>query len=416
MKNNLVTLLVSGLLASGVGTVDAATWVPFSATAGVQCSPIDINDSGMTIGACSPANVAGNVVPWVADAAVHGAQTPLAPLASGQSCGAIRISNAGQILGGCVNAVNAGFAVVWNAASPAGTPLQLAPLPAQYLIIIKTRDADVETSPAVMNHRGDVVGTSSSSSGAGTVVFYPVGSGTPQPVSSFGDNCSAVDVNLPASGNLKIAMNCPNGAGNFTAKVAEQTGSTFAVTALALPTGASYCRVNRVNASSQFLGTCFYPNSAANVNKSAFWGSSTSAPIMLTLSTGSKNSGIDLTDTGFALVRHKAADGIPQRLLWFPSTAPLPIVQFINLPAGIKWGTTGIIANGNRVALDVLTSDQHFAACTWMPTTSGDPAVCLPSIGSGNSGLAALSQNGAYMAGEVMTDNQTSIAVSTALP
>lgn len=406
-------LLVGGLSIVGLGGAQAATWVAFSSSAGAQCTPASINNSGMTVGNCTPASTTANNVPWVGDGAAHGAQLPLATLVSGQPCSVWGLAHSGQAVGDCSDANNASFAVVWGSVSPTTTPLKLDSLPATLLIPL-LRPKDVDTTGTAINGQGDVVGSSFNASRQGTVVFYPAGTGAPQRVSDWGDGCAAVDVNLPASGNLMIALNCPNSAGNSTAKVAEKTGAAFSVTSLALPTGASYCTVSQTNNASQFIGTCIYPNSATNVAKSAYWSSNTAAPLVLTLSTGSRNTAVGINQAGLALVVQTTIEGRRQYIAWQPSTLPLPIVQFIPLPTGSVWGDAGAIAGGSRVTLNAVTPSQYITGCTWAPSAG---SVCVPTIGGGsNSQVAVISENGSYMAGMVLDAAQTVISVTTTLP
>ena len=413
MKLSAVSILGFSLYAMAVSVAHAATWAPFSATAGAQCAPIDINDSGITVGNCRPASATANNVPWVADGAAHGAQTALPPLASGQPCSVWAVSNNAKVVGDCRDANNADFGTVWNATTPAAPPTKLDSLPATLLIPL-LRPKDVATSGAAVNDQGDVAGSSYDASNRGTVVFYPAGSGTPERVSGWGDNCTVADLNLPSTGTPQIALNCPNNAGNTTPRVAEKTGLSYTQTDLALPAGASYCTVSTVTNTAKFIGTCVYPDSAVNVAKSAFWGSKTAVPLVLTLSSGSKNKAINLNEAGTVLVAQNTADGRQQFMTWLPSPLPIPVIAIIPFPSGSVWGQAGAIASGNVVGLSILTSDQYSQACTWTQTAG---TVCLPSIGGGkNSEVTVMSKNGTYMAGVVTDATQTAVAVTTTLP
>lgn len=413
MKLSAITILGLGLYATGLSVAHAAAWTPFSATAGAQSVPIDINHSGITVGNSKPASTTANNIPWVADGAAHGAQTELAALAIGQPCSVWAVSNNGKIVGDCRDASNSHFGVVWEAASPGTVPTKLDPLPATLLIPL-LRPKDVATEGVAINDQGDVAGSSYDANGRGTVVFYATGSGSPERVSGWGDNCTVADLNLPTTGAQQIALNCPNSAGNTTARVAEKTGLSYTMTDLALPTGATNCIVNSANKALSFVGTCLYPNSAVNVAKSAYWSSKTATPLVLTLSSGSKNMPVNFTDAGLVLVAQNTADGRNQYMTWQPAPIPIPIITIITFPSGIVWGEAGVIVNGNVVGLNILTSDQYTQGCTWTATAG---TVCLPSIGGGkNSRVTAVSKNGAYMAGVVMDAAQNAIAVTATLP
>ncbi|MGR3965207.1 hypothetical protein FW800_12215 [Pseudomonas sp. 910_23] len=413
MKSSVMIILGFGLYATGLSVAHAAAWVPFSATAGAQCAPVDINNTGITAGNCRPASTTANNVAWVADGAAHGAQSALTSLASGQPCSASALSNNGKVMGNCNDASNSNFGVVWTATSPAVAPIKLDSLPATLLIPL-LRPKDVATNAVAINDRGDVAGSSLDADNQGTAVFYANGSGTPERVSNWGDNCAVADVNLPTTGTPQLALNCPNNAGNTTARVAEKNGVSYSMTDLALPTGASYCTVTRAINASSFVGTCIYPNSAVNVTKSAFWSNKTAAPAVLSLSSGSKNMALGINEAGRVLVSQSTVDGRNQYMMWLPSPLPIPIIAIIPLPTGSAWGEAGAITSGEIVALNVLNSDQYSQGCTW--TQSAGTVCLLPISGGKNSEIRAVSKNGAYMTGMVLNATQTAIAVTTTLP
>lgn len=413
MKLSAITLTGLGLWTAGLSIAHAATWTPFSATVGAQCAPVDINDSGTTVGNCKPASATANNIPWVADGSAHGPQTALPPLASGQPCSVWVVSNNGKVAGNCRDASNSHFAVVWDAASPGTAPTKLDSLPATLLIPL-LRPKDVATESVAINDQGDVAGSSFDADSRGTVVFYASGSGTPERVSGWGDNCTVADINRPTTGTPQIALNCPNNAGNTTPRVAEKTGLSYNLTDLALPTGASYCTVSSATNTARFVGTCIYPNSSVNVAKSAFWSSKNAMPLVLNLSSGSKNMAIDINEEGLVLVSQNTADGRYQYMTWVPSVLPIPVITIIPLPSGSVWGEAGAISSSTVVGLNILTSDQYSQGCTWTPTAG---TVCLPSIGGGkNNQVTVISKNGTYIAGVVMDSTQTVVAVTTQTP
>lgn len=120
MKLSAITLLGLGLYATGLSVAHAATWTPFAVTAGAQCAPIDINDSGITVGNCTPASTTANDIPWVAVGS--GSQIALPPLATGQPCRVWAVSNTGKVVGDCRDASNSHFGTTWEATSPVPRP------------------------------------------------------------------------------------------------------------------------------------------------------------------------------------------------------------------------------------------------------------------------------------------------------
>ena len=407
------TLLGIGLFSAGLGVAHGAAWAPFAPTVGPKCSPIDINDSGNTVGVCRPASETANDIPWVADGATHGAQVALTSLASNQPCSVWGISNSGTVVGSCADASNALFAVIWNYLAPGASPVKLDALPATLLIPL-LRPKDVRTVATAINDQGDIAGLSSNAAGDSTVVFFPSGSGTPERVSGWGDNCSAADINKPATGNPQIALNCPNSAGNSTAMVAEKVGGSYSTTTLTRPSGASFCNVNHINNASNFVGTCFYPNSAVNVARSVYWSSKTAVPLVLSLSSGSRNAAISVNEAGFVLVVQQTATGPNQFWVWLPSPLPVPIIVLVTPPSGSKWFSAGAIATGNVVGLNAVDSNQYLVGCSW---TQAGGSICLPSIGGGhNSQVEAMSKNGSFMAGTGMDSAQNIVPLVTPLP
>lgn len=183
MKLSAITLLGLGLYATGLSVAHAATWTPFAVTVGAQCAPIDINDSGITVGNCTPASTTANDIPWVAVGS--GSQVALPPLATGQPCRVWAVSNTGKVVGDCRDASNSHFGTTWEATSPSTAPTKLNPLPSTWLIPL-LRPQDVATEGVAINDQGDVAGSSYNADSRGTVVFYATGSSTPERVSDWG--------------------------------------------------------------------------------------------------------------------------------------------------------------------------------------------------------------------------------------
>ena len=119
-----------------------------------QCSTHAINDSGMAVGGCVPADPAA---PHAATYAPTAGSPPaiLIPLVTGQDCNAGRIANNGTVIGDCVQAKNIGRAVVWG--NPTRAPLALAPLP---FLSGLNLEPDVSSGVSAFNQTADVAGES----------------------------------------------------------------------------------------------------------------------------------------------------------------------------------------------------------------------------------------------------------------
>lgn len=413
MKQTLSTLLFTSASMTLAGFAYGGTWVEIPTLPNAaQCVPEDINNSGLTVGNCTANSGTKNSFPWVADGATHTQQVTLPYLVTGQPCGVWGISNNAIAIGSCRDALSASYAVRWNTASPSSAPEKLDALPATLLLPL-LRPKDKYTAGRAYNDQGDVVGNSYNADNDGTAVFYPNGVSTPTRVSNWDDNCRPSAVNLPTSGNLMISLNCPNNQGSNTAKVAEKNGASFTITNLTIPTGANFCTVVHVNNRSQFIGTCHYPNEEINVTSTAFWSSKTATPILLTLSSGSKNAAITLNNSGIALVTQVLDDGKNQYMIWLPMP-PLPLINIIVLPNGATSARMVGLSSNNRVALDTYDASKHIQACTW---TLAGGAICLSPINGGlNSSVTALSENGSYIAGQIIDSSENTVSATSTTP
>lgn len=397
-------------------SANAATFIDLGHAAGAQCTATGVNDSGLAVGNCSQASTSVNNAPWVANITTAGPQQPLAAMAAGQPCEVNGLSNAGLAVGSCKDASNVSFATVWSAATPGNAPLQLNPLPGTLLFPL-LRPADKSTTLAAFTQQGDILGSSLSANDVATVVFYNAGNATPIRVSNWGDNCVGVDViNRGAS----IAMNCPNSSGIPIGQIAQLSGSNYSTTTLALPSGATNCTVSAINDQLQIVGACYYPNTAVNVSKTAYWATPSSSPLVLTLSSGSKNRGMLINNSGSpsspgrALVVRQDEQGRAQYLIWLPLPTPIPAINFILPPAGSVWTEAVSMADNNIVVLNSTSTSQYPAGCTW-DTTNG--TQCLAPIGGGLiSRFTSISRNGSFAVGDNVDNAQAVGAAATTLP
>lgn len=393
-------------------TAHGASWTPpASPLLGPQCATIGINDAGMAIGNCTSNSVNINNIPWLANGVTHGTQTALAPLATGQPCFVWAITNNGKIIGDCKDASGMPYGVSWDASNPTSVPVKLDALPATLLFPL-LRPKDKSTQTTAVNDAGDTVGFSFNSDEVSTAVYFPSGSGTPQRISDWNDNCFPADINLPATGNKRAVMNCTDSAGHSIIKVAEITPGSFSATSLSNPTGAVDCNASNINNSGQVLGTCNYPNAEVNVTKTTYWPNPAGAPKTLQLSSGSKNTGVDFNDSGVALVSQMSTDGIASYLIWFaPSPTPLPLLQAVILPTGVKRAIASRLGSNNSVALSIINANENTQGCVWTSTTG---AHCLlPISGGKNNRITSMSKSGNYIAGVASDSNQNLIPVIT---
>lgn len=407
-------LISAATLAGLSSATNAATYTALVPAVGAQCKAAGINNSGMTVGNCSPANPSAIKAPWVDDSTTAGGQLLLTTLVAGQPCVAEGIANSGKVVGECADANNVNFGASWDASSPGSPATRLAPLPGTILFPL-LRPADMSTQPSAFNQRGGIVGSSISGTGVGTVVIYAAtGGGTPQRVSDWGDNCVATSVNFTLlNGYPSIAMNCPNAGGTTTATVAvRSTAAAYSKVALTMPTGTTDCTVIAINDQSQLAGTCA-PSSTTDVPETVFWSSPTATPIVLTRKDRAKNAAVDLNNLGHIVGVVFDTNGKTQPFLWDPVAGPAEGV-LISPPTGAKSSQPIAVADNDTVALVSTDSNQYVTGCTWTPT-AGTQCIA-PLAGGKKSVLTTISQNGSYAAGVANDSGQNDVAIAADLP
>lgn len=416
-----VSSALFGILAAvGVSPpAPAATIANLGHASGAQCSAVDVNDAGVAVGACRPANTNGPTVAWIA---VTGTEVSLAPLVAGQSCSASGITNGGRIAGACVDASSVGFAVSWSASSPATTPAKLAPLPGLLGLGLL---ADVSSAATAYNQFGAIAGQSIAGNGASTAVVWPAGSSTPVQVSTRGDNCAAVDVQAQAvAGNPTVLLDCPSGSGTVVPRIATPTGllGAYVTSDLAKFSTATFCVAGSINVPSQVVGQCVF--AAPPFARAAVWFSTTSSAAVLSLpnfpgdTVGQASTGLALNDAGHMVFQYRTSDGRSNAgYINLASGTPNFNVP-ISLPAlhpGTNVVATGLGANDLVLVMGV-NDDEHGQAAVWNPAF---PSVLTPvpllGGGTGNA-VATMSSSGSYAVGVAVDSSHVANAVLATLP
>lgn len=401
-------LVSAASLAGFCHFANAAAFIDLGNNAGSQCETAGVNDNGLVVGNCSEPNFVPNNEPWVANVTTAGPQQPLASMVTDQPCWVMGAANSGTLAGACEDNNSDFFAVVWTATAPGTVPLKLNPLPGGLLPPLIGPYPDQSTSLRAFSQQGDILGESMNAKNIATVVLYGAGSATPIQVSNRGDNCVGVDmINRGAS----IVMNCPRSPDVPTGTFAQVSGSSYSITTLPIPSGATNCTVSAINNQQQIVGNCMYPNSTTNVRKAAYWATPTSAPQLLTLSSGSKSRARSINNNGLVLVVSQDTNGKPQYQIWQPSSSSTTIIP---PPATNAWITGAMLADSNTVVLNSLNANQHLQAYTWS-TTNGTQLV--PPINGGMiNSFTSISQNGAFAGGDNIDGTQDVSAVATTLP
>lgn len=406
-----VSLVVA--LACHSAMADASSLTSLGHNAGAQCVASDVNDSGISVGTCSPPSSAGPAVAWLAQA---GQELSLPSLAAGRSCHASGISNGGQAVGGCVDASGIGFAVVWNP-GPTGNGVlsKLLPRPGVLGLL-----ADVTTQATAYNQAGDIAGVSGSGSAVATAVIWRTGSTTAIDVSSAGDNCVPADVGEPtAQASPAVLMNCPSGTGTASPVIATPgLLGLYQKTVLTKASGASYCVVQSMNASSRIMGTCIFPT--APTSRVAYWvspASTATAPSLSVAGTPVKSVGDFMNAQGNIVLHYQTADG--------KSTAAYLVINeagvatsFIGIPAlhsGTTVGATGLGDNG-LVTVGGQNASENAQAAVWNPASPGTLSPIALFGGGSSNGISAVSKSGAYAVGVADDSAHVTNAVVTTLP
>lgn len=413
MNNLIKSSLAFSMLASiaYTGPASAATFTGEGTAAGAQCLSRGVNNAGIVVGNCKPGNSSGPSVAWVA--LTPGVETPLTPLVSGQSCAPQVINNSGQIGGVCKTADNRSTAVVWNSAAPGTAPVALPAvsifgtglLPETYTLI------------SAYNHSGVFAGGSFSGTHVATAVLWFPGSPVPLQLSALHDACLPVSVNNTLiSGVPSTAINCPDPAtGNLVGKIVQKTGllGALVTTTLPVPAGSTHCSVSSLNNAVQMLGTCHF--TAPDVSHVVYWSSPSAAPIQLSTISGVAGtpqiSSKGLNNNGHAVVSYQDNNGQTQLAFWTPSTGTTQLIA--EIPGGTHIRFVGLSDN-DTVALTSENAGEHSQAATW---TSAGGTVAIPQFAGGQeSGLTAISANGAYVAGGAEDSAGTDDAVVATLP
>ncbi|PTR34528.1 hypothetical protein C8J98_102717 [Luteibacter sp. OK325] len=394
---------------SGVFAAPVAAQTAFPNPSGqAQCEANDINDSLGVAGGCVPSNASGS---RVATYAAGPASMPriLQALSGGQPCTATGLPNNNTLIGSCENAGGVVLGVIWL--TPESTPVTLSPLPALKGALTQLV-SDVASSPMAYNQNGAVVGASTSPGGIDTAVLWPpqTGSGASMVVvSSYGDNCEAVDVNgVNVNGYPTIALNCPAGfssgrAGTRVGKVAVNNAllGGYQLVQLPLPAAGLNCTAGGINDALQIVGTCHF--AGTDNPRAAYWTSPTSTPQLLTASGGARNAGRFINASGKIAFSYQKSTGEVESGLWDP--VPNVTTYVADLPGGSRCEAVGL-GDNNTMALNCENADEQVQPAKW---TAAGGTVALGYLSGGEAGaLTASNEAGtaASVSGEDSAENE----------
>lgn len=413
-KNTMTPMVFisAALLCGNAATVKAATFINSGNAAGTQCETVGVNDNAQAVGNCSSSTVSANKKQWYA-AALAGPQQVLPSLVSGQPCNVGSIVNSGWIVGSCTNAGNLNFAVFWNAATLTNLPTATSPLPGTFLLPL-LRDADTQTSPTAVNQSGAVLAQSISAKLQNTVVLYDAGNATPRRVSNYGDNCSGVDVNNTViNGSPSVLMNCPGVNGTPVPTIATWNSSSYVLTTLKKPSGASFCWAVGLNDQLQAVGTCVFSGSTGNVPQTAYWATPSSAALLLTMPLNAQNQAVAINNLGHVLAYGNDPSGVLKPLFWPDPNDSFTVQPIQPLPGSIQTTAAGF-ADNDTVAVNCLNASQYPCGGYWTPTTG---TVAVPPLPGGlKSRLQGITHSGAIVYGTATNTTNNYSAVAAPLP
>jgi len=399
--------IISTLSGVFAAPVDAQTAFP-NPSGQAQCEANDINDSLGVVGGCVPSTATGS---RVATYASGPASLPgiLQALSGGQPCTATGLSNNNTLIGSCENAAGVVLGVIWL--TPESTPITLSPLPALKGALTQLL-SDVSSSPMAYNQDGAVVGSSTSPGGVDTAVLWPpqTGSGASMVVvSSYGDNCEAVDVNgVNVNGHPTVALNCPAGlssgsVGKRVGKVAVNNAllGGYQLYQLPLPPAGISCTLAGINNALQIVGTCHF--GGTDNPRTAYWASPTSTPQLLNAAGSARNAGRFINAGGKIAFSYQKSNGEVESGFWDPALNATTYVA--DLPGGSRCEAVGL-GDNNTMALNCENADEQVQPAKWTATSG---TVALGYLNGGETGaLTAANQSGtaASVTGEDSAENE----------
>lgn len=406
----LIALML--VCACGYGAAaNAATFVSSGHAAGPQCATAGVNDSAQVVGNCNPATPSASANAWFSPIPA-GPQQVLLSLITGQPCSVSAIANNGWIVGLCANTGNVAFAVFWNASSPGSPPIAMNALPGKLLLPL-LRPADKQTVPTAQNQNGVVAAQSLSANGDATVVVYTAGNATPQRVSGWGDNCTAVDLTETlTNGWPVILMNCPGSNGTPVVTIATWSGGGFALVTPPLPLGASYCQAVDMNDAGQFVGTCMFPGSSPDKLQTTYWASASSTPSLLTMPLNAQNVAMAINALGHVVAYGRDPSGRLTLLFWPTPANPFTVQSIPPLPGSNQVSFAGF-GDDDTVAMTCINSSQYPTACYWTNPSGTLPVLGLGGLTSESNGL---SPAGTFIFGSAKDAGMNSNAVVAPLP
>ncbi|WP_434113694.1 hypothetical protein [Paraburkholderia caffeinilytica] len=370
-----------------------------------QCVAADVNDVGTVVENCKISNMS------VAFVVISGAAIQLASLpgtAGGVPCSVNMTNNAAvgreTIVGACRDANNVFQAVSWFSGSP-GAPIQLRP----YAGLLGIIGGGVKTRATGGNLQGIVIGESVDGNGTGLPVFWTAdGNGaTPlgAPLLVPQANCIPIDINDAKAPS--VVGNCPGGGGSGGRNTAVLWMSLSGpYSALPVPNGASYCRIDQIDLAGSILGECIY---GIDTHWAAVWGVGGSGSMVLQTVNGNqalRTGGTALNDTGLVAVKFLGSQshaGMYEPAIWDPADGNINALP-ITLPPGASHGTIAGLGNngtmvGNYETAAGTVHPIHVASGSLAAADDGTPA------GGQNAVVRACSIGGQFEAGAAEDSN-----------
>lgn len=368
-SRHLLFLAVGAVALTSFGrpNVAHAGWINVGSEAGDQCVSTGVNDNGVVVGYCTPANAGQPKFAWVA----NNSYVRLPALVSGQPCTAEAVTNSGTIIGHCLDTVDVDTTVTWSLSNPNS--------------IRELGSLNILTS---YNQTGVVTGVKTVKSSSQPLIWREGIGVVPIDV----EDCWPRDINnSDVNGFPSVAMSCSLKKTSYIAQYNTQY-NRFVETQLPSPSG-GHCVVTAINDSVQAAGVCLFSDG----EKAAFWPNSTSAPTLLSgggLPAGTHTEGTFLNNNGNVVVQYTDAAGKQQSAFWNTGAGLLYLISPV--PGGTRTAVYGL-ANNDTVILNSEDGGQRVQAAKWTVATGTVP---YGDVGGGlQSGVTTISPSGNYAAG-----------------
>ncbi|WP_323120479.1 hypothetical protein [Burkholderia alba] len=401
MIERFVAALCIAFALVSIGRIAGAqTLQDIGLSAGVQCHAHGVNDAGQVVGRCTT----GTSTSVAFLALSPGSPQILPGLVANGNCTADLITDSGMIVGNCQTAAGVGASVIWMNSAAITAPIVPSPLLGGVLANV-----------TAVNRQGRAVGYSIDTSNGKEPVIWSTDFRTSIVLPgggllSFGSlNCEPTDVtDATGAGDPTVVGVCPSAVGALAPVVWSPGALSYVAALLPLPSDASWCTANVVNASQQIMGNCFFPS--IGVLHTVRWPNPVSAPIVLTNVNGNPfNLGVDMNAGGQIVGGYLESNGYGGAYRWDPAVGPA--VALSTIAGGSHTNAVAIGDNANTVGQGETASGTNHAFA-WVGTTVTD----LGTLGGGaNSGAAALSRSGCFAAGTSEASGETDHAYLVAL-